>query len=102
MNKAELVSGVAQKTGFTKKDSEKTINALFDTISEALEKGDKVQVIGFGTFFTRTLKEREGFNPARKEIVKMPAINIPAFKAGKNLKERIKTSGNPKESILTQ
>ena len=102
MNKAELISGVAQKTGFTKKDSEKTINALFDTISEALEKGDKVQVIGFGTFFTRTLKEREGFNPARKEIVKMPAINIPAIKAGKHLKERIKTSGNPKESILTQ
>lgn len=90
MNKAELISGVAQKTGFTKKESEKTINAVFETIGEALEKGDKVQIIGFGTFFTRTLKEREGYNPARKEIVKMPAISIPAFKAGKNLKERIR------------
>ncbi|HHT47345.1 MAG TPA: HU family DNA-binding protein [Firmicutes bacterium] len=90
MNKAELISGVAQRTGFTKKDSEKMINAVFDTISEALEKGDKVQIIGFGTFFIRTLKEREGYNPARKEIVKMPAINIPAFRAGKNLKDRVR------------
>ena len=90
MNKAELISGVAQRTGFTKKDSEKMINAVFDTISEALEKGDKVQIIGFGTFFIRTFKEREGYNPARKEIVKMPAINIPAFRAGKNLKDRVR------------
>ncbi len=90
MNKAELISSVAEKTGITKKDLEKTINALFETISEALENGDKVQIIGFGTFFTRPLKERQGYNPARKETVNMPAINIPAFKAGKNLKARVR------------
>ncbi|MDO9536054.1 MAG: HU family DNA-binding protein [Bacillota bacterium] len=90
MNKAELITNVAQKSELTKKDAEKAINALFETVSDALEKGEKVQVIGFGTFFTRMLKERQGYNPAKKETVKMPAINIPAFKAGKNLKDRIK------------
>ncbi len=64
MNKSELISVVAEKTGFTKKDTEKVVNAVFDGIGEALAKGDKVQIIGFGTFDVRDRKEREGRNPA--------------------------------------
>lgn len=90
MNKAELVSTVAEKAGVTKKDAEKVINSLFEAITETLEKGNKVQVIGFGTFYTRLLKERQGYNPAIKETVSLPPIKIPAFKAGKNLKDRVR------------
>ncbi|NLZ92884.1 MAG: HU family DNA-binding protein [Firmicutes bacterium] len=90
MNKSELISVVAEKTGFTKKDTEKVVNAVFDGIGEALAKGDKVQIIGFGTFDVRDRKEREGRNPATGETITIPAVKVPVFKAGKALKDSVK------------
>lgn len=90
MNKSELISVVAEKSGLTKKDTEKVVNAVFDSISEALANGDKVQVIGFGTFDVRARKEREGRNPATGAAIKIPASKVPVFKAGKALKDNIK------------
>lgn len=88
MNKAELVSAVAEKTGMSKKDSEKAVNAAFDTITEALAAGDKVQLVGFGGFETKKREARMGRNPKTKEAIEIPATTIPVFKAGKALKEK--------------
>lgn len=90
MNKAELIGSVAEKAGVSKKDAEKVVSALFGTVSETLKAGEKVQVIGFGTFYTRILKERQGYNPVKGQPVKLPAVKIPAFKAGKTLKEGLR------------
>ncbi len=90
MNKSELISVVAEKTGLTKKDTEKVVNAVFDGIGEALAKGEKVQVIGFGTFDIRDRKAREGRNPATGDTIQIPAVKVPVFKAGKALKDNIK------------
>ncbi|MBS4023898.1 MAG: HU family DNA-binding protein [Dethiobacter sp.] len=90
MNKSELISVVAEKAGLTKKDTEKVVNAVFDGIGEALAKGDKVQVIGFGTFDARARKAREGRNPATGATIQIPAVKVPVFKAGKALKDNIK------------
>jgi DNA-binding protein HU-beta len=90
MNKSELISVVAEKAGLTKKDTEKVVNAVFDGIGEALAKGEKVQVIGFGTFDVRSRKAREGRNPATGATIQIPAVNVPVFKAGKALKDNIK------------
>ncbi|MBS4031868.1 MAG: HU family DNA-binding protein [Clostridiales bacterium] len=90
MNKSELISVVAEKAGLTKKDTEKVVNAVFDGIGEALAKGDKVQVIGFGTFDVRDRKAREGRNPATGDTIKIPAVKVPVFKAGKALKDNVK------------
>ncbi len=87
MNKTELVASVAEKSGLTKKDSEKAVNALFASIEEALVAGDKVQLVGFGTFEVRERKERQGQNPQTKKPITIPATKVPAFKAGKNLKD---------------
>ena len=87
MNKTELVASVAEKSGLTKKDSEKAVNALFASIEEALVAGDKVQLVGFGTFEVRERKERKGQNPQTKKPITIPAPKVPAFKAGKNLKD---------------
>ena len=90
MNKAELIAAVAEKTGFTKKDAEGAVNATVGVIEEALVKGEKVQLIGFGTFEVRTRKEREGRNPRDPEkTIKIPATKAPAFKAGKALKDAV-------------
>ena len=89
MNKTELIAEVAKKCGMSKKDAEKTVNATFDTIAEALCKGDKVQLIGFGTFETRVRGERTGKNPRTGETVKIAACKAPAFKAGKALKDSL-------------
>lgn len=87
MNKAELVAAIADKTGFTKKDAELALNAVTVSISQALVKGDKVQLIGFGTFETRNRKARMGRNPRKPgEVIKIPASKAPTFKAGKALK----------------
>ena len=86
MNKTELVNSVAEKADITKKDAEK---AVFEAISESLQKDDKVQIIGFGTFEVRHRKEREGRNPQTKETIKIAASNTPAFKAGKQLKDLV-------------
>ena len=87
MNKTELVASVAEKSGLTKKDSEKAVNALFASIEEALVAGDKVQLVGFGTFEVRERKERQGQNQQTKKPITIPATKVPAFKAGKNLKD---------------
>lgn len=90
MNKAELISVVAEKTGFTKKDSETAVNALISSIEEALVKGDKVQLIGFGTFETRERKARQGRNPRKPgETIEIAASTAPVFKAGKALKDAV-------------
>jgi DNA-binding protein HU-beta len=90
VNKSELISLVAEKAGMTKKDTEKVVNAVFDGIGESLAKGDKVQVIGFGTFDVRERKAREGRNPATGETITIPAVRVPVFKAGKALRESVK------------
>lgn len=90
MNKAQLVAAVAEKTNFTKKDTEAVINAVFDTIEDTLVAGDKVQLIGFGSFETRERKARQGRNPRKpEEVIKIPASKAPVFKAGKALKDAV-------------
>ena len=83
MNKTELIASVAQKTELTKKDAEKAVKAVFDTIAEELTSGEKVQVIGFGTFEVRERQAREGRNPQNGKTITIPASKSPAFKAGK-------------------
>lgn len=89
MNKTELISAVADKAGLSKKDSEKAVNAVVDAITEALKSGDKVQLIGFGSFEVKERAERIGRNPRTKETIKIPAAKIPQFKAGKAFKDAI-------------
>lgn len=89
MNKAELVAAVAEKTEFTKKDAEKAVAAVFDTISETLAANEKVQLVGFGTFEVKKREERVGRNPQTKEEIIIPACKVPGFKAGKALKEAV-------------
>ena len=89
MTKAELISAIAEKTELSKKDSEKALNALTAVITDTLEKGDKIQLVGFGTFETRDRKAREGINPQTKKKIKIPATKVPAFKAGRALKDAV-------------
>ena len=86
MNKSELIAAMADKTGETKKNAEASLNALIDVITEALVKGDKVQLVGFGSFEVRKRAARKGRNPQTKEEIKIPASKSPVFKAGKALK----------------
>ena len=87
MNKTELVASVAEKAGLAKKDAEKAVNALFASIEEALVAGDKVQLIGFGTFEVRTREARTCRNPRTKKEMEVPATTVPVFKAGKAFKD---------------
>lgn len=89
MNKTELVSSIAEKSELTKKDAEKALNALFASIEEALARGEKVQLVGFGTFEVRERKARTGRNPQTGEEIQIAAAKVPAFKAGKALKEAV-------------
>ena len=89
MNKAELVAAVAEKSALSKKDSEKAVNAAFEAITEALAQGGKVQLVGFGSFETKQRNARVGRNPRTKEEIKIPASRVPAFKAGKALKDAV-------------
>lgn len=89
MNKAELVAAIAAKTGDTKKGAEASVNAFVDVITDALAKGDKVQLVGFGSFEVRKRAARKGRNPRTKEEIKIPASKAPVFKAGKALKETV-------------
>ena len=89
MNKTELIASVAKKTDLTKKDAEKAVKALFETVSASLKKGEKVQIIGFGTFEVRHRKAREGRNPQNNKPIKIKASKTPAFKAGKQLKDLV-------------
>lgn len=87
MNKAELIAAVAEKAGFSKKDAEKIINATFNTITDELVAGEKISLVGFGSFDIKSRGERIGRNPKTKEEIKIPASRVPQFKAGKALKE---------------
>ena len=90
MNKTELVASVAEKAGLTKKDSEKAVNAVLAAVTESLQKGEKVQLVGFGTFEVRERKARKAQNPQTKKEITIPATKVPAFKAGKALKDLVK------------
>ena len=89
MTKAELIASVSEKAGMTKKDAEKAISAIIDSITEALAKGEKVQLVGFGTFEVRERAERTGINPQTQQKIKIAATKTPAFKAGTTLKEAV-------------
>ena len=89
MNKAELIAAIAAKTGDTKKGAEASVNAFVDVITDALAKGDKVQLVGFGSFEVRKRAARKGRNPQTKEEIKIPASKAPVFKAGKALKDLV-------------
>lgn len=89
MNKSELIASMAEKSKLTKKDAEVALKAFIESVEEALEKGEKVQLVGFGTFETRERAAREGRNPRTKEVIKIPASIAPVFKPGKELKERV-------------
>ena len=89
MNKTELIAAVAAKTGLTKKDAEKVVNATIDSITESLVNGDKVNVSGFGIFEVKTREARVGRNPRTKETIEIPATKLPAFKASKTLKDAV-------------
>jgi DNA-binding protein HU-beta len=90
MNKTELIAQVAELSELTKKDANKAVDAVFNSISEALKQGDKVQIIGFGNFETRERAARKGRNPQTGEEIDIAASKVPAFKAGKALKDGIK------------
>ena len=97
MNKSELVSKMAEKSGLTKKDSELALNAFMASVEEALVKQEKVQLVGFGTFETRERAAREGRNPRDPKVkIKIPASKAPVFKAGKGLKEKVNASAGKK------
>ena len=89
MNKAELISAVAEKAAMTKKEAEKAVAAALDSITEALKKGEKVQLVGFGGFEVKERSARIGRNPKTKEEIQIPASRVPTFKAGKALKDAI-------------
>ena len=89
MNKLELVNEMASKSGLSKKDTENALKAFIETVEETLTKGEKIQLVGFGTFETRERAEREGRNPRTKEVIQIPASKAPVFKAGKEFKERV-------------
>ena len=89
MNKAELIAAIAAKTGETKKSAEASVNAIVDVITGSLVKGDKVQLVGFGSFEVRKRAARKGRNPQTKEEIKIPASKAPVFKAGKALKDLV-------------
>ncbi len=86
MTKAELINLVAEKTGFTKKDSSIAVDAFIEAISEALSQGERVALVGFGTFEVRERRKRTGRNPQTGEKIDIPARRVPVFKAGKVLK----------------
>jgi DNA-binding protein HU-beta len=87
VNKAELVTSMAEKSGLTKKETEAFLKAFIDSVEEALGNGEKVQLVGFGTFETRERAARTGRNPRTKEEIQIPASKAPVFKAGKEFKD---------------
>ena len=87
MNRMELVAAMAEKTGVSKKSADESLRAFIDTVTDALVNGDKVQLVGFGSFEVRKRAARKGRNPQTKEEIKIPASKSPVFKAGKALKD---------------
>ena len=89
MNKTELIAAVSEKTSVSKKDCEKTISAMLDQVAESLAQGDKVQIVGFGSFEVKERQARTGRNPKTGEAVEIAASKAPVFKAGKALKDAV-------------
>lgn len=89
MTKSELVNALAEKVDISKKKSDEVVAAFTDIVTEALKKGDKVQIVGFGLFEVRTRAAREGVNPRSQEPIHIPECKIPAFKAGRTLKDAV-------------
>ena len=89
MNKTELVAAVAEKSGLTKKDAEKAVSSVIDVIVESVANGEKVQLVGFGTFEQRQRNARTGCDPRTKQQIEIPASKVPAFKAGNAFKEAV-------------
>jgi len=87
VNKSELIAKMAEKSGLTKKDNETVLKAFIESVEEALEGGEKVQLVGFGTFETRERAARVGRNPRTKEEIQIPASKVPVFKVGKEFKD---------------
>ena len=87
MNKTDLITAASEKSGISKKDAERVVNALLDTVTTALAKGEKVQISGFGIFETKEREARMGRNPRTKEPVQIPATRTPTFKPSKLLKD---------------
>ncbi len=89
MNKTELITAMAEKSGLTKKDSENALTAFVESVEDALKAGDKVQLVGFGTFEVKARAARKGINPQTKKPVEIAASKAPVFKAGKGLKDAL-------------
>ena len=89
MNKTELITAMVEESGLSKKDCETALNAFITATEKALKEGDKVQLVGFGSFETKKRAARTGLNPRTKETVEIPASKVPAFKAGKALKDAV-------------
>ncbi|MCL2408400.1 MAG: HU family DNA-binding protein [Oscillospiraceae bacterium] len=89
MNKAELINEIAMNSGLSKKDSEKALAATIDAVTNALAKGEKVQLVGFGIFEVKDRAARTGRNPKTKEVIQIPATRTPQFKAGKAFKDAV-------------
>ncbi|GGG24759.1 HU family DNA-binding protein [Paenibacillus abyssi] len=90
MNKTDLINNISEKSGLTKRDVEAVLNGFLGEVTDALSNGDKVQLIGFGTFETRKRNGRVGRNPQTGKTIEIPESNVPAFKAGNKLKEAVK------------
>ena len=90
MTKTDLINSVAQKADISKKDADKAVSAVIAAISDSLVAGEKVQLVGFGTFEVRDRAARKGLNPATGESIDIAACKVPAFKAGKSLKDLVK------------
>lgn len=89
MNKTELIAAVAEKTDLSKKDADEAVSAVLGAITDALKAGDKIQLVGFGTFEVRNRAAKQGRNPRTGETMTVPASKVPAFKAGKALKDAV-------------
>lgn len=89
MKKSELIAAVAEKAEISKKDAEKAVSALLDTIVEQVAKGEEIRLVGFGTFERRERKERTGCDPRTNQPITIPASKVPAFKAGKAFKDAV-------------
>lgn len=89
MNKTELIAAVAEKTDLSKKDADAAVSAVLGAITDALKAGDKIQLVGFGTFEVRNRAAKQGRNPRTGETITVPASKVPAFKAGKALKDAV-------------
>lgn len=90
MNKSEFISAVSENSGLSKKDAEKAVNSFMNVVVDAMKKGEKIQLIGFGNFEVRERAARNGINPRTKEAITFPATKVPVFKAGKAFKDSVK------------